>query len=75
MKSKRKRSQAGQALVEYVFIFLFSVMLIGKAVQMFSEFFRDSMGNLGHVVSMNLMTGVCPENCWYDGYRNTFKGR
>jgi hypothetical protein len=70
---KNKRN-AGQALIEYVFIFLFSATLVFQGVNKFSEFFRDSLGSLAHVLSMNLVTGICSTDCYYDGYRNTYKG-
>lgn len=75
MDKKTRKRQRGQALVEYMFIFLLSVTFMYKTVGLFSEYLRDSMSNLGHVMSLNMMTGVCPEDCWFDGYQNTYKAK
>jgi hypothetical protein len=70
MKSKKGR---GQATVEYVFILAFALFLGRAAVLQFSNFFRDQMGQVGHVLSTHLMVGICPSNCFYDGYKNGYR--
>lgn len=64
--------QAGQATVEYLFVMVFIVSISIKLVGSFSEFMRDSVGNLGHVLSMNLTVGVCKEECFYSGFKNGY---
>ena len=39
----------------------------------FSDFFRDSFGNLGHALSINLNVGVCEKDCFFGGYKNGYK--
>lgn len=60
----------GQATVEYIFVLFILATLSTRIVGSFNEFFRDSAGNLAHVLSVNLIVGACPENCFYSGYRN-----
>lgn len=63
----------GQALVEYMFVMLFIIGVSVKLIGSFTDFFRDSMGNLGHVLTMNLMVGVCSDDCFFAGYKNGSK--
>lgn len=69
----RLSKRRGQATVEYIFILAFAIFLGLKATDKFTDFFRDSMGNVGHVLSSNLTVGVCPRDCFFDGYYNGFK--
>ncbi len=62
----------GQATLEYLFIMVFVLTLSLKLVGSFSEFMRDSVGNLGHVLSTNLTVGVCKKECFFSGYRNGY---
>jgi hypothetical protein len=67
--------QIGQATVEYIFILAFALILGFKISNLFTNFFRDSMGNVGHVLSMNLTVGVCPRACFFSGYVNGYEGQ
>jgi hypothetical protein len=69
-----KRHNCGQATVEYIFILAFAVILGFNIINKFTGFFRDSMGNVSHVLSTHLTIGICPANCWLDGYYNSFTG-
>lgn len=64
----------GQALVEYILLLAFLVILGTKMVNGFTVFMRDSVGNLGHVLSVNLTTGICNEECFFKGYVNGYEG-
>lgn len=57
-------------MIEYLLVLILSVMLSIQIVNRFTDFFRDSMGNLAHVLTINLMTGVCERECLYQGYKN-----
>lgn len=72
MSTKLSKS-AGQATVEYLFVMLFIVSISVKMVGAFSEFMRDNVGNLGHVLSMNLTVGVCQKQCFYGGFKNGYE--
>ena len=63
----------GQALVEYLLLTVFMMLLSSKLLLGFTDFMRDSVGNLGHVLSVNLTVGVCPEECFFDAYGNGFR--
>lgn len=69
----RRKKDSGQATVEYVFILAFAFFLGKQTVGLFSNFFRDEMGKVGHVLSTHLTVGICPTNCFFDGYKNGFK--
>jgi hypothetical protein len=49
------------------------ILLSTQILSRFTGFFRDSIGNLAHVLSTNLTVGICPTKCFYGGYRNGFK--
>ena len=68
-----KTKSRGQAAVEYLFVLVFMVLIAAKIVNRFNSFFRDSVGNLGHVLSRNLSVGMCPTECFFNGYKNGFK--
>ena len=67
-----KTKNAGQAAVEYIFILLFSIMMLVKIVSLLSDFVGDSVGNLSHVLSINLRVGVCKTQCFFGGYKNGY---
>lgn len=67
------KKPSGQALIEYMFVMLFIIGVSVKLVGSFSDFFRDSMGNLGHVLTLNLMVGTCEKDCFFKGYKNGYK--
>jgi uncharacterized membrane protein len=69
-----KLSQCGQATVEYIFILAFAVILGFNVVNRFTDFFKDSMGGVSHVLSTHLTIGVCQAECWYPGYVNSYSG-
>lgn len=62
--------QMGQALVEYLLLLVFLVVISSKIVGTFTDFMSDSFGNLGHAMTVNLTVGVCAEECFFAGYKN-----
>jgi len=64
----------GQATVEYIFILAFAIFLGSNFILKYSEFFSDSMGSVSHVLSSHLIVGVCPSECWFGGYENSYTG-
>lgn len=64
----------GQATVEYIFILAFAVIFGFNVIAKYTDFFRDTMGGVSHVLSRNLTIGVCPKECWSRGYLNGFEG-
>jgi len=68
-----KTKSKGQAAVEYLFVLVFMVLIAAKIVTRFNDFFRDSVGNLGHVLSRNLTVGICPSECFFSGYKNGYE--
>ncbi len=72
-RSMRTKKDRGQATVEYIFILAFAFFLGFSAVNQFKNFFRNEMGKVGHVLSTNLIVGVCPESCFFESYKNGFR--
>lgn len=67
---KIKKTRGGQAVLEYLIVFSF-ISLIGiKLVQSFHGFMANTVGGLGHVLTVKLTSGVCLQNCFYAGYKN-----
>jgi hypothetical protein len=64
----------GQATVEYIFILCFALLLGVKITKRFTDFFRDGMGHVGHVLSSNVTVGVCLQDCFFAGYENGYDG-
>lgn len=75
MLSKRVRSSRGQATVEYIFILAFVLLLGFKISNLFTNFFRDTMGGVGHILSTNVTVGVCRTECFFSGYVNGYEGQ
>ncbi|MFP5386468.1 MAG: hypothetical protein ACLGHN_10340 [Bacteriovoracia bacterium] len=70
----KAHSSCGQATVEYIFILAFAVILGFNIINKYTTFFSESMGGVSHVLSTHLTIGVCPVECWFDGYHNSYKG-
>ena len=68
------QTQNGQATVEYILILAFVLIVGFKIASTFTNFFRDSMGSVGHALTMNVTIGVCPQQCYFEGYVNGFTG-
>lgn len=67
------KNSRGQAAVEYLLVLTFSVLVLVKIVNVVGTFMTDSVGNLGHVLSVNLKVGVCRNYCFFSGYKNGFR--
>lgn len=67
------KKSRGQATVEYIFLLAVIVFLAFKLVATFTTFFRDSVGNVGHVLSTHLNVGVCARGCFFGGYKNGYQ--
>lgn len=64
--------QAGQATVEYIFVLAFAIILGFNILNKYTDFFRDALGGLNHVLSTHLNIGVCKRECWINSYANSF---
>lgn len=65
--------KSGQALIEYLLLVVFMLILSSRLVGGFTTFMRDSVGNLGHILSINLTVGVCAKECFFTDYLNGFR--
>ncbi len=63
----------GQALLEYLLLMVFGVLLTTNVVGTLSESTSEKFGRLAHVLSINLSTGVCEEACFFRAYENDTK--
>lgn len=66
---KELRSK-GQATIEYILLFSFLAFILVNFVNGLGKMVGTSVGSLGYALTDQLKTGVCPELCFYNGYRN-----
>ena len=59
-----------QALVEYLIIFAFMGLIGGSLAKNLAVTVDSATGSLATVLTNELTVGVCPLNCYYDGYKN-----
>lgn len=66
------RSQRGQAIIEYVFILAFMMVILVTFVRQYSSAVGRNIRSLNYVLSQFLSTGNCPVSCLMDsgGYEN-----
>ncbi len=63
-------SNLGQALLEYLLLLVFGVIVASNLAQTLSESTGEKVGNLTHYLSESLTTGVCERDCFFSGYKN-----
>ena len=63
-------SKRGQAMLEYLIVFAFVILITLGFVRKIELFFSNQMGNFSDVLSSHLSTGVCDSTCLYSGYSN-----
>lgn len=70
--SKYVRSQKGQAIIEYVFILAFMMVILVTFVRQYSSAVGRNIRSLNYVLSQFLSTGNCPRSCLMSnsGYDN-----
>ncbi|MCE3012526.1 MAG: hypothetical protein LW878_05610 [Proteobacteria bacterium] len=67
------KKSSGQAAVEYLFVLVLMILIASRIAVRFNDFFRDSLGNLGHVLSQNLIVGICETQCFFSSYENFYR--
>lgn len=65
-----KKNQAGQAVVEYLFIFAFMSLIAINFVKGLSQYVSDTQGSLAYYLSQHLSVGVCRKECFIDAFGN-----
>ncbi len=66
----KMNDESGQAVIEYLMVFCVLALITVKLVGYLSDYFGNTLGSLGYVISMKLSSGVCEANCWFDGFSN-----
>jgi hypothetical protein len=64
------QKNCGQALVEYLIVFMFMILITVKMVASIRTMMGTMVGTLGFVLSDELKVGVCEKDCFLKGYRN-----
>lgn len=66
------RSQKGQAIIEYVFVLAFMMVILVTFVRQYSSAVGRNIRSLNFVLSQSLSTGNCPATCLMSsgGYDN-----
>ena len=60
----------GQATVEYILLFSFMAFILVNFVNGLGKMVGTSMGSLGYALTQQLTIGVCPNQCFFNGYTN-----
>ena len=60
----------GQATLEYILLLILALFLTNFLVKGVAEESKTRFGNLAHVLSSKLSTGVCESDCFFSGYKN-----
>jgi Flp pilus assembly pilin Flp len=66
----KRKSELGQAVIEYILIFGFMALIAINLAQALGRSMGGSMGSLGHVMTQHLSVGVCEQHCFYNGFAN-----
>lgn len=64
------KKTSGQATVEYILIFAFMSLISIGMVRAIGTGLSESVKSLAWVLSQELSTGVCPNRCFFSGYKN-----
>ena len=67
---KKRRRSSGQAIIEYLLVFAMLSFIGIKLVGYIKTFFGNTVGGLGVELTRQLSSGVCPNNCFFRGYKN-----
>lgn len=66
----RKNQTSGQALVEYLFLFAFMSLIGVNLVRGFTSTMGTTSGSLAVILSNQLTSGVCEDQCFHEGFIN-----
>ncbi len=66
----KKHHQSGQAMLEYLFVFLIMVFIGVFMARGMSAYFGNTLTNLASILSGELTVGVCANSCLTDAYKN-----
>ena len=61
---------SGQAVLEYLLVLLITLLIASRFIGGVSESAQNSFGKIAHFLSLNLSTGACAEECFFQGYKN-----
>ena len=59
-----RRSNSGQAVIEYLIIFGFMSLLAINLSKGIGSSMESAVGSLGHVLTQQLSVGACATNCF-----------
>ena len=66
-----KKKSSGQAVVEYLIFFTMMSIISFNLVRAIHGFLASNISGLAVVLSRQLKTGVCKDNCFFDLYKNS----
>ena len=70
MTIKIKKRAEGQALIEYLLIFVFMTFIAISMVKGLGKTLISSVGHMGFEITEQLTIGVCKQACFFSGYAN-----
>ena len=60
----------GQAVVEYIIVFAFLALISLAMARFIGGFMGNVASSLGYQLSIHLSAGVCPRDCFFEGFQN-----
>jgi len=63
-------NQHGQAVVEYIIVFAFLALISLAMARFIGSFMGNIASSLGYQLSIHLSAGVCPQDCYFEGFGN-----
>ena len=61
---------SGQAVLEYLLVLVITLLIASRFVGEVSDSAQNSFGKIAHYLSVNLTTGACENECFFQGYKN-----
>lgn len=62
--------RSGQALIEYLFVLSFVIVIGGRLLNAFGDYVSESIGSFNVVLTKHLVVGVCQTDCFTSSFLN-----
>ena len=69
---KKRPTKAGQAMVEYLFVFALVAFLGLQVVKGLGRIWGGTFSSLAVAMTKQLSSGVCSDTCFYANYKDGF---
>lgn len=66
----KRKHQSGQAMLEYLFVFIIMVTIGLFMAKGMTAYFGSTLTSLSAILTKELSVGVCASDCLTDAYKN-----